>query len=42
MGLRTIAECVETAPVLHDLREIGVDYAQGYLLSRPRPLIHDR
>jgi diguanylate cyclase (GGDEF)-like protein/PAS domain S-box-containing protein len=42
MGIRTIAECVETAAVLHDLREIGVDYAQGYWLSRPQPLIHDR
>jgi diguanylate cyclase (GGDEF)-like protein/PAS domain S-box-containing protein len=42
MGIRTIAECVETPAVLHDLRTIGVDYAQGYWLSRPQPLIHDR
>jgi diguanylate cyclase (GGDEF)-like protein/PAS domain S-box-containing protein len=42
MGMPTIAEGVETAAVLHELREIGVDYAQGYWLSRPQPLIHDR
>jgi diguanylate cyclase (GGDEF)-like protein len=38
MGLRTIAEFVETRAVLDCLRELGVDYAQGYAISRPRPL----
>jgi ammonium transporter, Amt family len=38
MGLGTIAEFVENAQVLAVLREIGVDYAQGYHLARPRPL----
>jgi Amt family ammonium transporter len=38
MGLRTIAEFVETQAVLDCLRELGVDYAQGYAISRPRPL----
>jgi diguanylate cyclase (GGDEF)-like protein len=38
MGLRTIAEFVETDAVLDCLRELGVDYAQGYAISRPRPL----
>jgi hypothetical protein len=31
-------EFVETQAVLDCLRELGVDYAQGYAISRPRPL----
>lgn len=38
MGLKTIAEFVENAEVLDTLREIGVDYVQGYHIDRPRPL----
>ncbi len=38
MGIRTIAEFVETREVLAHLQEIGVDYAQGYALARPGPL----
>jgi diguanylate cyclase (GGDEF)-like protein/PAS domain S-box-containing protein len=39
MGIRTIAESVEDAVTLEALREIGVDYAQGYGISMPEPLI---
>jgi len=42
MGLRTIAEWVETKRVLDLLREVGVDYAQGFWFSQTEPLIHDR
>jgi diguanylate cyclase (GGDEF)-like protein len=35
MGLRTIAECVETPTVLACLKRIGVDYAQGNGLHPP-------
>src|SRR5690606_31066258 len=35
MGKRTIAECVEDDACLHRLREIGVDFAQGFGVSRP-------
>lgn len=38
MGLKTIAEYVENDEVLDVIREIGVDFAQGYGLSRPKPL----
>ncbi|MDH5648131.1 MAG: EAL domain-containing protein [Gammaproteobacteria bacterium] len=38
MGLKTIAEFVEDAATLNMLTEMGVDYAQGYLISRPAPL----
>jgi EAL domain-containing protein (putative c-di-GMP-specific phosphodiesterase class I) len=38
MGLETIAEWVESRAVLLKLRQIGVDYGQGYALVHPRPL----
>ncbi|QRY82513.1 EAL domain-containing protein [Pseudomonas sp. PDNC002] len=37
MGKRTVAEFVETQEILDVLREIGIDYAQGYGLARPQP-----
>lgn len=37
-GLQTIAEFVESEPVLEELRRIGVDFAQGYLIHHPEPL----
>jgi diguanylate cyclase (GGDEF)-like protein/PAS domain S-box-containing protein len=38
MKIRTIAEFVENQETLEALREIGVDYAQGYGIAKPRPL----
>ena len=38
MGKKTIAEFVENETILEKLREIGVDYAQGYGIGRPVPL----
>jgi diguanylate cyclase (GGDEF)-like protein/PAS domain S-box-containing protein len=37
LGLRSIAEGVETPGQLDLLREFGCDQAQGYLISRPMP-----
>lgn len=38
IGLKTVAEYVENAEVLGLLQDIGVDYAQGYFFSPPKPL----
>ena len=38
MELMTIAEHVEDEPTLSILREIGVDYVQGYHLGRPEAI----
>jgi diguanylate cyclase (GGDEF)-like protein len=35
LGLRVIAEGIETAEHLARLRELGCDYGQGYLFSKP-------
>jgi diguanylate cyclase (GGDEF)-like protein len=37
LGLRVVAEGVETAGVMDDLRELGCDQVQGYYVSRPVP-----
>jgi EAL domain-containing protein (putative c-di-GMP-specific phosphodiesterase class I) len=34
LGLRTVAEGVETEDELRLVRELGCDYAQGYFFSR--------
>jgi diguanylate cyclase (GGDEF)-like protein/PAS domain S-box-containing protein len=38
IGLTTIAESVENDAILERLREMGVDYAQGYGVHAPEPL----
>jgi diguanylate cyclase (GGDEF)-like protein/PAS domain S-box-containing protein len=38
MEIKTIAEFVENPAILDKLRAIGVDYAQGYGIAKPRPL----
>jgi diguanylate cyclase (GGDEF)-like protein len=37
LGLRIVAEGVETAPVLEQLRRLGCDIIQGYYIGRPVP-----
>jgi diguanylate cyclase (GGDEF)-like protein/PAS domain S-box-containing protein len=39
MGIRTIAEFVENDAILERIRALGIDYAQGYGIARPQPLI---
>jgi EAL domain-containing protein (putative c-di-GMP-specific phosphodiesterase class I) len=38
LGIRTIAEFVETEETLDKLREVGVDYVQGFGVARPEPI----
>jgi len=39
MGIQTIAEFVENQDILEKIRGIGVDYAQGYGIAKPAPLV---
>jgi EAL domain-containing protein (putative c-di-GMP-specific phosphodiesterase class I) len=36
--MRAIAEFVESGDTLAKLREIGVDYAQGFGIGKPGPI----
>jgi EAL domain-containing protein (putative c-di-GMP-specific phosphodiesterase class I) len=38
MNIKTIAEFVEDEETLAAVREVGVDYAQGYFIARPAPI----
>lgn len=38
MGLKTIAEFVESQAILDHLAMIGIDYVQGYYIDKPSPL----
>jgi len=38
MGMSTIAEFVENEEIFQLLRQLGVDYAQGYHIAKPAPL----
>jgi len=38
VGVRTVAEFVDRPEVLAKVREVGIDYAQGFLVHRPEPL----
>ncbi len=38
MGIKTIAEFVESETILERLTTMGVDNAQGYAIAKPRPL----
>jgi EAL domain-containing protein (putative c-di-GMP-specific phosphodiesterase class I) len=38
LGVQTIAEFVEDDTTLKKLRELGVDYAQGFGIAKPLPV----
>jgi len=38
MNLKIIAEYVENAEIVEILQEMGIDYGQGYHISKPKPL----
>jgi diguanylate cyclase (GGDEF)-like protein/PAS domain S-box-containing protein len=39
LGMKTVAEHVENDTTLELIRQIGVDYVQGYALGKPTPLL---
>jgi diguanylate cyclase (GGDEF)-like protein/PAS domain S-box-containing protein len=41
MGMKTVAEFVETPEAAQMLLEKGVDYSQGYYHGRPRPVLEE-
>ncbi len=41
MGIKTVAEFVENEAIYTILKEIGVDYAQGYYIAKPAPELLD-
>ncbi|KFZ36204.1 hypothetical protein HR45_17595 [Shewanella mangrovi] len=38
MGIETVAEFVESTEIIDKLNQIGINYAQGYAIGRPKPL----
>lgn len=38
MGIATLAECVETEQVARLCRQLGIQYFQGFLFGRPKPI----
>ena len=38
MGMQTIAESAENSTIVDSLRQLGVDYAQGFVFGEPQPV----
>jgi EAL domain-containing protein (putative c-di-GMP-specific phosphodiesterase class I) len=38
IGIRTVAEFVETKDILNNLKELEIDFAQGYHIGKPQEL----
>jgi diguanylate cyclase (GGDEF)-like protein len=39
LGIRTVGEFAESAAIIDALRDVGVDYAQGYGVAKPKPFV---
>jgi diguanylate cyclase (GGDEF)-like protein len=37
VGIKTIAEFIETDEILQEIKKLGVDYGQGFFLAKPSP-----
>ena len=40
LGMQTVAESIENAEALEKIRELEIDYAQGYFIAEPEALVH--
>lgn len=40
LGIKTIAEYVETREILGEVANAGINYAQGYFIQKPSPELH--
>jgi EAL domain-containing protein (putative c-di-GMP-specific phosphodiesterase class I) len=40
IGIQTVAEFVADELILEKVKALGVDYAQGYAIAKPKPLWH--
>ena len=41
MGLKTVAEHVESREIYEKVKSLGIDYGQGYFFDQPKPLVSD-
>lgn len=39
MGMKTVAEFIESEEILECVKRIGIDYGQGYALGKPEPIL---
>ena len=39
-NMKTVAEFVSTEEILNKVKEIGIDYSQGYTIDKPFPIMH--
>jgi EAL domain-containing protein (putative c-di-GMP-specific phosphodiesterase class I) len=39
LNLQTVAEFVSSEEIYNECRKIGIDYIQGFYLSRPEPVV---
>lgn len=35
LGIKTIAKCADSEAIIHEIRQLGIEYAQGYYLGDP-------
>lgn len=40
MKIKTVAEFVESKDIMVQIAKLGVDYAQGFYIAKPEPLLH--
>jgi EAL domain-containing protein (putative c-di-GMP-specific phosphodiesterase class I) len=41
MGLKTVAEHIESREIYEKVKSMGIDYGQGFYFDRPKQLVSD-